>query len=502
MQRKINQFLNLENTLSILDRLAATLDWDQSTVMPSLASDSRSEEIAYVNKLYNDILSSKEYQNLAKTLDKSKSKKIKPLIKNIIETRATEIANAKKVPGALVEDYARTTARAYKAWEDARDKNDFSIFAPYLKKIIKLQRKESEYIGGHVYNNALNNYDEELTVTEVKNLLSELKEGLLDILSNVKIDTRGSKDIGIQLHLSGYDWRKFDLEKQKLIAKDLIKLIGIDDKKHYLGETIHPFQNSLSPNDKRIAMAYREDSLIFGISSALHEAGHCLYEQNISERLQNTCLAKAPSMSFHESQSRLYEVFIGQSKGFWKFYYPRLKSYFSDAKQGYFDLIPLDDIYNEINRVQPSLIRIEADELTYCLHIIIRFELELDMLEGRLKVDNLPKEWNKKYKKYLGITPTNMKNGVLQDMHWTSGCGYFPGYAIGNMLAAMFYNKLNDDLNLSSINENKLQKVNHWLCEKLHKHGALYTFSDTIKRIFKQELTPKPYLDYLKNKYV
>lgn len=475
---KTNKFLkNTEFEIGLLDSISSLITWDQYTIAHRF-SDRKAKESEYIAELYHNKLTDKDY--LIK-LNKIKPATLSKKEAAILRLRKKDANKLAKLPLSLLKEQEVVKSQAISAWEQARNKNKFSLFSTYLEKLINLQIKEADLLGKDPYECAISNYDETLSVKEITETLSSLKEELIPLIS-----IKRTKHV-----LNAAKYPKY---QQKLLSKDILKIIGLNET--VVGETTHPFQITLGYKDNRIATSYKENDIIFCIGTTLHEGGHALYHQGMPEDINNTILADAPSMSFHESQSRFYETFIGQSYSFIKFYHPRLKKLFPQQLKNYSH----DELYNAINNVKPSLIRINSDELTYCLHIIIRFELEKRLLDKTLKVKDLPNEWNKLYKKYLGVTPTNMQNGVLQDIHWGDGSfGYFPSYAIGNILAGMFANLLEKEL--KTINGSKLLYIRDTLKNVLHRHGAIYEPKDMIKKIFKDNMTIKPYVAYLTDKY-
>lgn len=477
---KTNLFLkNTELELGILDSAQNLIIWDQHTIAPSEASERKAKESEYFAQLLHNKLTDKKY---IFNLNRLKASKLSKSDAAILRLRKKEVKKLVKLPVSLLKEQEIVKSRAIVAWEQARDENKFSIFAPHLEKLISLHLKEAGLLNQDAYECALANYDETLTSKEVTELLLSLKESIVPLIHKKR-----------QNHsLSNTNFPK---HQQQILVKDLLDVIGLD-KNTTIGETTHPFQTSLTHKDNRIALIYKANDIIFCIGTALHEGGHALYQQGMPKNICNTILADAPGMSLHESQSRFYETIIGQSYSFVKFYYPRLEKLFPQQLK----YTGLEHFYKAVNNVKPSLIRINSDELTYCLHIIIRFELEKRLLDRTLKVKDLPNEWSKLYKKYLGITPTNMKNGVLQDIHWGDGSfGYFPSYAVGNVIAGMFSKLLEKEL--KTVNKTKLNVIKERLRDLLHKHGAVYESKDMIKKIFKDNITIKPYVAYLTDKY-
>ncbi|WP_341349490.1 carboxypeptidase M32 [Clostridium celatum] len=314
---------------------------------------------------------------------------------------------------------------------------------------------------------------------------------MIEILKNIK---SSNKKINREF-LNGH----FDTNKQKELSLEILKSIGFDLNAGVLDESVHPFTINISKNDVRLTTNYHEDEFTSALYSTIHEGGHGIYEQNIGDDLKDTGLQAAISMAIHESQSRFYENIIGRSKEFCSYLLPLAKKYFKD-----FDSVNLEEFYEAINYVEPSLIRTEADELTYSLHIIIRYEIEKELINGDISVDDLPELWNKKYREYLGVEASNYSEGILQDVHWSGGMfGYFPSYALGNIYGAQMYYKLLEEKPevMNEVAKGDFNTVKVWLNEKVHKNGKLYTPNELIKNITGEELNAKYFIKYLKEKY-
>ena len=492
----------LEKEISMLEHAANMLYWDQSTIMPKQAAEQRADVMAYLAKLIHEKITSSQYKKLITTLHKKR--KLSKIDKLIVSSRFEDLEYNKKLPLDFIEECTRASAISHEAWIKARKEKNYDVFEPHLRKQVQLKQKWAEYVGESVYDDCLDEYEERVTAKQVDELFGELTDGLRILLDQIKQSKFYRNPVDGQL--VPYDLRdilkgeSFSIEKQKIIAKDILQRMGIDFNRSTMADTIHPFMCTISYDDKRVGMAYREKNLMFGITSATHEGGHALYEFGMDKKYADTCLNGAPSMGLHESQSRFWENQIGLSKQFWQFYLPKLKKHF--------DIMDVfrssGSFYRAINRVKPSLIRIEADEVTYCLHIIIRYELERDLLDGKITTKELPELWNKKYKQYLGITPSSVAKGVLQDMHWSEGCfGYFPTYALGNIYSGMFYEKMLKDIPdaMQNVKKGNLNVVREWQRKNIHRHASTMYAWDLIKKVCKKPVTTKPYLHYLKEKY-
>lgn len=481
----MKKFAHFQKELNILSRIERLLEWDQETTLPSQALEYRAEELGHIAVKYHKIITSRSFEKAIKQLKNGNK-----LSRKSYKLYKREIEENRSLPKEFIDEQATTQSNSLKAWHEARNKNDYSLFEPWLEKLLILSRKYGEYLGEDPYKSLLDQYDDSLSINKMSDILSELKDGLINTLRKININK-------ISCNLNNFD---YPAHLQQQAIKELLELIGIDFNRCALGTTIHPFQTTISYHDKRIAMSYAPKNIINTILTAMHEGGHCLYEQGMAKKLANTCLHDSPSMSFHESQSRFYETIIGQSAAFWDFYKPILAQYFPII-----NYTNVDEIYSVVNNLEPSIIRIESDELRYNLHIIIRFELERDLLEGTVTTKQLPEKWNEKYWDYLKLVPSNLKEGVLQDIHWADGSfGYFPTYAVGNILAGMFRNKIVNEtnINLNNITTTTLSNLRNWLKENVHQYGAIYSSKKLTKKIFKESLTSKYYLKYLNEKYL
>lgn len=477
------------SNIESLGHAISLLYWDMSVYMPKSGIETRSNTTTYLaGEQFKLTTSDKvkefiEYFNpIMDELEVQDRAMIKALKKNYEEIS--------KIPEEEYKEYVKLTALSYSAWEDAKNKSDFSIFEPYLEKVVSFKKKFADYYGykENRYDALLNEYEEGLTVKKLDQVFGALKEGIVNILKYVN---NSEKNIDTSF-LDG----KFDISKQKEISDYLLDVIKFDKSKGRLDETEHPFTNGMGNKDVRITTHYYEDDLFSNIFSIIHEGGHALYEMHISDSLEKTGLMDGASMAIHESQSRFYENIIGRSKSFLKLILPKLQEMFPQLKD-----VTLDELYKAVNKVQPSLIRTEADELTYSLHVIIRYEIEKQLINGEIEVKDLPQIWNNKYKEYLGIEPKCDAEGVLQDMHWSDGSfGYFPSYALGNIYGGQFLNTLLKE-NEDAIKDLDMDYINEWLAKNIHQYGAIYTPGELIKKVTGEELSTKYFLDYLERKY-
>jgi carboxypeptidase Taq len=411
---------------------------------------------------------------------------------NVREWRRNYI-QASCLPSDFVQDFTKTTTMATTLWQKARLENNFSKFLPVLKKIISLCRKKADYLGyeEHPYDALLDLFEPHMTIQKLSPLFSELKTGLIALVKERRKKPLAKEDFLRQ---------EFPFDEQMKWAHLLVQAHGLDKEALRIDLSSHPFSTSMHPKDVRITSRIQTKLLMSHLFSILHEGGHALYDQNLPEKFFGTPLCEAISMGMHESQSRFWEVFIGKSRPFWLYFYPQLqKSFPSQLKK-----VSFEDFYKAINIVKPSLIRIEADEMTYSLHIILRYEMEKALIEGSLKPEEIPDAWREKMQNSMGITPPTDKEGALQDIHWSMGAfGYFPSYSLGNLYAAQFFHtfKKENPSWQTSLQEGNFSPIGAWLKAKIHRHGKLYSSDELIQRVTQKPLDVSYYLSYLKEKY-
>ena len=496
MKNSINFIYKEQRELSKFSGISALLGWDQMTYMPVKGIIERSDQISLISRLSHEkFISDKLWDHVKKLVNKKNFEKLSKNEKNVVIRLEKDIKNSRKIPTHFVEKMSKTTSIAYSEWQKARLKNNFLLFSPHLKKIVELEKEYCSFIDlpGHTYNSLLDDYEEGMTVNKLKNEFFYLKSKLIKIIEKVK-----SSDIyNRQLSFNN----NFKIEKQREICKLVLKKMNLPEDSSRLDISTHPFTTSIGNFDVRLTTNFEHENPLFSFFSTIHEGGHALYELGLpTEEFKDTVISSAPSLGIHESQSRLWENIIARSRHFWNYFYPIFtKTYPNLNKKS-----DLEKWYYYINQVRPSLIRVEADELTYCLHIILRFEIELELIDGEIKVSELPIIWKEKMKKLLDITPNSDKEGVLQDMHWSSGnFGYFPTYAIGTIYASQLFNKLIED-KPETINEIELgnfKNILKWLRENVHIYGRLMTAEEIIKKVSGDGLNSKIFVNYLKNKY-
>ncbi len=494
MKDSIDFIYNEQKELSVFGGIAALLGWDQMTYMPSEGASDRAEQSALISRLSHERVVSDVFwnhiQSLSKNVDQLSEKD-----RSVVTRLEKDIEKSRKIPSDFVTRSVKASTIAYQKWEEARSQDNFQVFAPYLKDIVELQKEYCGYINlpGPKYNSLLDGYEEGMTVNVLKNEFSILKNDLVSILQKIKQSDKYQQQKKSSL--------KMDKITQKKLTTFILKQMQMPLTKARIDESTHPFTTSLGYNDVRITTSYARENPLFSFFSTIHEAGHALYELGLpQDSYKDTVISDSPSLGIHESQSRFWENMIARSKSFWQFFYPEFQKYAPE----YFQQVSFDDWYFMVNKVEPSLIRVEADELTYCLHVILRFEIEIDLMEDKISIDDLPMIWNQKMNEMLGVSPSNDLEGVLQDMHWSGGSiGYFPTYAIGSIYASQLFSQLQKDKPEidDQISQGNFTNILSWLRHNIHQKGRLYCADDIIKQVCGEGLNSKVYTNYLRNKY-
>jgi carboxypeptidase Taq len=473
---------------------AAVLRWDEETYMPPGGARARAEHLATLSRIAHERLTSAKTQELLEAATPA-VKDMGPDTDEVALIRVTrrDCDRARKLPAYFVAERARAASQSGQVWRKARPANDFTAFKPFLEQMVELARRTSDYLGyaEHPYDALLDLYEPEITSREVATLFTRLREGTVPLVH--AIAARGKQvDAGV---LS----QEYDEEKQRLFGLSIAESFGYDTSRGRLDTSAHPFSTGISRDDVRITTRYHRRSLaaIFGI---FHEAGHAMYSQGSAPSLERTPLANGASNGIHESQSRLWETLVGRSRPFWRYAFPKLQQIFPAQLR----LVDAETFYRAVNRVQPNLIRVEADEVTYNLHIILRFELEQALVAGELKVRDLPEAWNAKMAAYLGVAPPTDTDGVLQDIHWSEGLiGYFPSYTLGNVASVQLFDaarRAHPDLP-EQLQRGEFLILLAWLREHVHSHGRKFFPRDLLRRATGSPLTPEPYLRYLREKF-
>ncbi len=484
-----------------LDKLAAinnTLElyhWDMETLAPEKAEEQTGKIVGILSNEFYDTLLDSETQRLLNELEKPEAQeKLSKEEKGILRQLRINYDRIKCIPAKEYVDYHELTLRSSIAWAKARKNNDFASFAPMLKKVIEYKKNFAAYQkkeGENPYDILLAEYEPCLKTEDLDKFFDYLKKELIPLIKKVTKEHEKIDD--------DFVFQEFDIEKQKEFCRFLLEYIGFDFSKGVVGESAHPFTINLHNKDVRVTNHFTKNGLIGAIFSAIHEGGHAIYEMGVSDKLTLTIAGTGASMAMHESQSRFYENNVGRSREFWEPIYGKLVDTFKEQ----FKNVSLDKYMEGINKVKPGLIRIDADELTYPLHIIIRYELEKMLFNDEITVEELPEAWNKKCEEYLGIRPETDSEGVLQDTHWACGdFGYFPSYAVGSAIAAEIYYHLlaKEQLKNKLINGN-LKAVKEILRDQIHQYGMMYDINELLFHMTKEKFNPSYYVRYLKEKF-
>ncbi|WP_404442345.1 carboxypeptidase M32 [Sutcliffiella horikoshii] len=489
------EYLNHINKMDSYNEALSLIFWDLRTGAPKKGVDRRSDVIGILSsEVFNMSTSEEMASYLTQLLNEEIFNELDDITKaSLLESKKNYDRN-KKVPAKEYQEYVVLSTKAESVWEEAKEKSDFSLLEPYLEKLVDFNKKFIGYWGyeGNKYNTLLDMYEPGITVEKLDEVFAKLKERIVPLVQ--KIADSSVQPRANELLVS------FPKDKQRDFSLEILKELSYDFDAGRLDQTVHPFAIGLNPGDVRVTTKYDEKDFRTAVFGTIHECGHALYEQNISPELLGTGLCSGTSMGIHESQSLFYENFVGRHENFWKRHYESLQRYAG----GKFDEISLEEFYLAINESKPSLIRIEADELTYSLHIMIRYELEKALFNDELQVKDLPEAWNEKYQSYLGIIPPNDAKGVLQDVHWSGGSfGYFPSYALGYMYAAQFKQAMIKDLpNYDELlATGDLEPVKAWLTEKVHQHGKLKKPLEILMDVTGEELNADHLIQYLETKY-
>ncbi len=486
MKKDLELIYDIQKEASVLSGISALLGWDQETHMPEKGSENRANQAVIIQNLIYDKLTSEKLWTSIKNLKKAK---LKSKDKIVLRELEKDVSKLRKLPKEFLETLSKETVRANSAWQKARKQNNFEIFKPHLKKIVKLNQEKAKYLNPKIspYDALLNEYEEGMTSEKLTILFKGLKKDLVELLEKIKQSKEYPSEKNLNLKISK--------ESQDKISKDIVQKIGISFDKVCYNIAPHPFTTTLGENDFRITNRYETSFESF--FSAIHEAGHALYEIGMPEKYTNTVVKDAPSLGIHESQSRFWENMIAKSETFWKGYYDFYKKHLNKK-------ITLNKFLKEINKVKPSYIRVNADELTYCLHIILRFEIERDLINGKLKVSDAKKQWNQKFQEMFGLKIKNDNQGILQDIHWSHGSfGYFPTYAIGTIYSSQILKAIKKEIkNFDDLVENqKFEKILKWLRKNIHSKGRKFIADEIIKKATGSGLNPKIFINYLNKKY-
>lgn len=495
MGAKLEALLHRLGQISDLRYASGVLAWDQEVYMPEAGITPRSHQLATLNAMAHEMFTSRETAQLLEAAE-AEVTDLEYDSDDASQARVTRrlFDQQTKIPTELVARESHATSQGFVAWRKARETDDFALFEPHLEEIVAIQIEKAEHLGyeDHPYDALLDPFEPGMTTAQITALFDELKAGLLPLVQEI-----ASKP---EVDDSFITEQTYEQQRQWDFTMLLLRDLGYDFTRGRQDKAPHPFTVNFGNSDVRVTTRLSDNHPQTAIFGSVHECGHALYELGSPDKFERTLLAGGATLGLHESQSRLWENQVARSLPFWRYYYPILRAFFPDQ----LGQIALEDFHRVINKVKPSLIRVEADEVTYNLHILIRFELEQALMTGDLKVADVPDAWNAKYKDYLGITPPSNALGCLQDIHWSHGTiGYFPTYTLGNLMSAQIYAQAQAELPEleAQYSQGEFTPLLEWLRERIHTYGAKFTAPELMQREFGQEMTAQPLLAYLRDKY-
>lgn len=469
--------------------------WDEQTTAPFEAADYTSKVVGILSDEYMKSLINDDVRKLLKKMQEDKEQEeLTTTEKAIIKELGKTYEQLESIPPEEYRAFNELTSVSSRKWAKARKENRYEDFAPYLKKIIEYKKKFAKYRvkkDKKPYEVLLGDYEECFMIKELDGFFDRVKEEIIPLLKEV---SKKAETID-----KSYNYLKYDIEKQKEFCRYLSGYVGFDFNRGVIGESAHPFTINLHNHDVRISDRYMEDNLESAMFSIIHESGHAIYEMNIDDAITQTLVGGGASMGMHESQSRFYENILGRCTEFWEPIYAKLVATYPENLSN----ISLEHFIKGINKSAPNLIRTEADELTYCLHIIIRYEIEKMIFNNEVEVDELPQVWNKKYQEYMGITPSTDTEGILQDTHWSWGeFGYFPSYAVGTAVASQIFACMTQKMPIQKyLKEGNLTPIREFLRDNIHQYGAIKNTNQILRDVCGEDFRPDYYVDYLKEKY-
>ena len=494
-QKKLTELKSLLAEVSDLNNAAAVLGWDQATYMPSGGAPARGRQMATLAKVSQEKFIDKKVGKLLDQLTKyEESQPFDSDDASLIRVTRRDYERALKVPPGFLAELNIHAAETYQMWTEARPADDFARVRPNLERTLDLSRKLADFFPGyeHIADPLIDFADFGMKASSVRALFAELRAELVPIVKAITSQTPAD-DSCLRKHFPEAEQLKFGAE--------IVKQLGYDFERGRVDKTHHPFMTSFSIGDVRITTRVKEDFLGELLFSNIHESGHAMYEQGNDPAYEGTPLAGGTSAGVHESQSRLWENVVGRSRGFWEYFFPKLQSQFPEQLRG----VSLDTFYRAINKVEKSLIRTDADEVTYNLHVMLRLDFELQLLEGTLSIHDLPEAWHERFEHDFGVVPPDDRDGVLQDVHWYAGIigGAFQGYTLGNVMGALFYAealKAHPEIP-DEMKQGKFDTLHNWLIQNIYRHGRKFTAPELVQKVTGRDLTIQPYIHYLKTKY-
>ena len=494
-QKKLTELKSLLAEVSDLNNAAAVLGWDQATYMPSGGAPARGRQMATLAKVAQEKFIDKKIGKLLDQLGKfEESLPFDSDDASLIRVTRRDYERALKVPPEFLAELNVHNAETYQMWTEARPADDFDRVRPNLERTLDLSRKLADFFPGyeHIADPLIDFADYGMKASSVRALFAELRAELVPIVKAITSQTPAD-DSCLRKHFPEAEQLKFGAE--------IVKQLGYDFERGRVDKTHHPFMTSFSIGDVRITTRIKEDFLGELLFSNIHESGHAMYEQGNDPAYEGTPLAGGTSAGVHESQSRLWENVVGRSRGFWEYFFPRLQAVFPEQLKG----VSLDTFYRAINKVEKSLIRTDADEVTYNLHVMLRLDFELQLLEGTLSIRDLPEAWHERFESDFGVVPPDDRDGVLQDVHWYAGIigGAFQGYTLGNVMGALFYAealKAHPEIP-DEMKQGRFDTLHNWLIQNIYRHGRKFTAPELVQKVTGRDLTIQPYIHYLKTKY-
>lgn len=494
MSEKYDELINYVKDIEVYNNACTVLSWDMETTTPQNGIDTIVNTMGILStKAFEMSTSEKMEQMLNGLMSEEESEKLDELQKAVVKEMKRSFDENKNVPVDFYTEYSMHIAKAQNVWQNAKRNNDYESFKPYLEKNIEMTKKLYNYMKGEGkgnYDSMLDDYERGMNMEVIDRLFNELKAELIPLVKAISQKPQPDR--------SKFT-RKCPAHKQKEFCRYLLEYIGFNMESGVMAESEHPFTSNVDRNDVRITNHYYENDFLNAAFSVIHEGGHGIFEQNCDEKYDHTPFEGCRYMGLHESQSRFYENILARNINFWKPVMPKLYEIFPE-----FSDITLEELYREVNRVQNGFIRVDSDEVTYCFHIILRYELEREMFNGNVSVDELPKLWADKMEEYLGIRPETDDKGVLQDTHWGGGMfGYFPTYLLGSIYDGMFLEKIEEELgDIDTIlAEGRIKEITSWLNENVHKYGSYREPMQVISQVCGKELSVKPLIKYFKEKY-
>jgi len=485
--KKVKEILNYYKLPWALSYLSQVAHWDLETYMPPQGATLRGEALAKTSSLRQKIFLDKHFVDLIHRAQKEKE--LTDAERGVIRILLRELKHYQKLPPDFIEEFEKLTNTATVIWRGAKNNNNFKLFEPYLTKIFAMNRKMADYLGYRKspYDALMDLFEEGLTVDQVEPFFDEIRDPLKELLGKI-----GKSPKYFKVH--HLENAKYDKQKLADVNTKILKFLWSDFGKNFrLDTSAHPFTTSFSNSDTRITSWYHDRDFARSVLATIHEAGHALYDLLCSPSLQITPVQGGSSLVIHESQSRFWENFVGRGR-------PFISKFLPDFEEVVRKRLSLDDVWMYFNKVKPGTLRVEADEITYHFHIMLRFEIEKSVIEGKLKVKDLPEVWNSKMKRYLGIVPENVSDGVLQDIHWSGGMvGYFPTYSLGTFLGAQWEEKITNKLKGNDLKQN-VEVMEKWLGKHIHQFGSTYTLKDLLSKN-KMKFDPKVNLGHLQEKY-